>query len=97
MVPDFTTNSKSFQGIGDTSVGDQLLHESSVQSPLDWSHPDEEDMLRLCGERVLENDVAPPLDKALQLLVQDVRPVLHQSHVLGGGVATLSWAQQLLL
>ena len=90
MIPDLTTDGKCFQWIGDTSVCDQLLHESSVQSPLDWRHPDKEDVLGLDWERVLEDDVSAPLDEALELLVEDVRPVLHQRHVLRRGVAALA-------
>ena len=93
VIPDLTTYSKCFQWIRHTSVGDQLLHESSVQSPLDRGHPNEQDMLSLDRERVLQDDVASPLDEALELLVEDVGPMLHQPHILGSGVAALAWGQ----
>ena len=93
VIPDLTADSKCFEGIGDTSVGDQLLHESSVQSPLDRGHLDEEDVLSLDRRRVLQDDVAAPLDEALELLVEDVGSMLHQPHILGSGVAALAWGQ----
>ena len=91
VVPDLAAHSERLQGVGDTAVGEELLHEPPVQFPLDRRHPDEEDVLRLGGEGVLEDVVAAALDEALELLVEDVGAVLHQPHVPGGGVAALPW------
>ena len=50
-------------------------------------------MLSLDRKRVLQHDVAAPLDEALELLVEDVGPMLHQRPILGSGVAALAWGQ----
>ena len=54
------TDSKSLERVGDTSVGDEFIHESFVQSPLYFRHSDEQNMFCLDWQRILQNNVTSP-------------------------------------